>query len=178
MVQKKRRGLRSLALFSVAFPVFAVISSLFSPGLQAQGMHPLAVEWAEQRIELERIGFLLNTQQITPDEHKQRYYQLGAQGKATRAQLARLPRNQQAQVAQQQESLFQTRIVPLREQWKQQQIEFQKQAQALDAKRRVELTADADKAGKLQAARTLLSEKLQRKEISQAEFQKLDQQAE
>ena len=66
-----------------------------------------------------------------------------------------------------------------REQWKQLLAEKVKADQARDAQRRVELTAQsADAAGKLQAARALIRERLQRNEISQAEAARADQAAE
>jgi len=98
--------------------------------------------------------------------------------RALRVQIARLPRDQQVQITQQAQTLFQTRIVPLREQWRQRLVQKQQDDRARDAERRKEMTADAATAGSLQAERALLGERQQRGEVSGAEFTRADQAAE
>src|SRR5262249_14931124 len=70
------------------------------------------------------------------------------------------------------------RILPLRDQWQKQELEFRQRLAADDARRRKELTADAEEAANFQAMRTVLLERLQRKDIPQAEFDRNDKLAE
>jgi hypothetical protein len=92
-----------------------------------------------------------------------------------RTELAKLPRELQAQITQQSESLFQVRIVPLREQWKQLLATKQRADQDRDAQRRKELTADAEAAGRMQAARAIAREKAQRGDVSPGELARIEQ---
>jgi SpoVK/Ycf46/Vps4 family AAA+-type ATPase len=178
MLHQENRGVQRFLAFSLGVIVAIIWFALAGPQVRAQGVHPLAQRLADQRIEFERIGALSNLKQISSTEYQARRKQWNSDVAAVRARIAKLPRDQQAQIMQQAESLFQTQIVPLREQWKQQLLEQRQEAQAQDARIRSELTADADKAGQFQAARTLLLEKLQRNELSQADFAKNDKIAE
>jgi hypothetical protein len=81
-------------------------------------------------------------------------------------------------MAQQAESLFQTRIVPLRAQWSQLLTQKKQDDQARNAELLKQMQADAAVSGKLQAERTLLRERAQRGEISQADAARADQQSE
>jgi SpoVK/Ycf46/Vps4 family AAA+-type ATPase len=146
--------------------------------LLSQAVHPLAQRLVNQAIAAEENTFLLQMERITPEAYKQRLAALTAEARDIAVQLGGLPPDAQTLIRTQANSLLQVRIVPLREQWKQQLADKQKADQARDAGRRMELTADAETAGKLQAARTLIRERLQRNEISQAEAARADQAAE
>lgn len=138
----------------------------------------LARRWADARVQTEEIRYLFQSQQITADEARARTDAVNKELLAIRSLMNPLPRQTQADISREQETLFQTRIVPLREQWNQALQQKRQQDQAADAQRRVQLQAEADTSGKLQAARTLLRERAQRGEISQAELQRNDQIAE
>src|SRR5439155_3413607 len=103
---------------------------------------------------------------------------IGLEIRGLQGQIARRGQAQAPQIQQQSESLFQVKIVPLREQWRQKLVEKQQSDQARDAALRTQVMADADKAGKLQALRTIAKERLQRGEISQDEATRQDQAAE
>ena len=167
-----RLGQRGLTL-AVACIVLA------SPALlPAQATHPLAQRLANYSVAVEENKHLLSIERIPLTAYQEKAAALAAEARDINTQLRAFPRDVQAQIRQQATSLFNVRIVPLREQWKQLLAEKVKADQARDAQRRVELTADADAAGKLQAARALIRERLQRNEISQAEAARADQAAE
>jgi hypothetical protein len=152
---------------------------LASPAqLRAQAVHPLAQRLANQLAATEENTFLLQMERVTPAAHKERATALVLEGREITTQIRLLPRDVQVQIQQQANSLLQVRMVPIREQWKQQYAEKVKTDQARDAQRRAELLADAEAAGKVQATRTLIRERLQRNEISQAEAARADQAAE
>ena len=152
---------------------------LASPALVlAQATHPLALRLANYSVAVEENKHLLSIERIPLTAYQEKAAALAAEARDINTQLRAFPRDVQAQIRQQATSLFNVRIVPLREQWKQLLAEKVKADQARDAQRRVELTADADAAGKLQAARALIRERLQRNEISQAEAARADQAAE
>jgi SpoVK/Ycf46/Vps4 family AAA+-type ATPase len=153
--------------------VLSVPAPLFS-----QNAHPLAQRQVNYLIAVEESKNLLTLERITPEAYKTRAAALAVEAREITTQLRAFPRDVQTQIQQQATSLFNVRIVPLREQWKQQLAEKVKADQARDAQRRVELSSDAETAGKLQAARTLIRERLQRGELSQAEAARNDQAAE
>src|SRR6266571_4462522 len=164
-------------------PILAGVFVLLGAGAPAHAQsgdvgERLAHRWADARIKAEELGFLLRSEQITAAEHQQRNMALATEMQDIRGQLSRVPRDQQPKISQQSESFFQVSIVPLREQWRQVLADKQQRDQARDAARREELMADATKAGSLQAARALVRERLQRGEISQADFSTNDQAAE
>jgi hypothetical protein len=123
----------------------AIIAVLSVPApLFAQNAHPLAQRNANYLIAVEEAKNLLGLERITPEAYKARAAALAVEAREITTQLRALPRDVQAQIQQQATSLFNVRIVPLREQWKQQLSEKLKADQARDAQRRVELTADAE----------------------------------
>ncbi len=167
----------------VILPILAAVLVLLGATAPAHAQtgdvgERLAHRWADARIKAEELGFLLRSEQITAAEHQQRNMALATEMQDIRGQLSRVPRDQQPKISQQSESFFQVSIVPLREQWRQVLADKQQRDQARDAARREELMADATKAGSLQAARALVRERLQRGEISQADFSTNDQAAE
>lgn len=177
MLQRKSRAPRALQWFTTVMLVVA-LALAGAIRASAQGAPSPAEQLANWRIEVEELAFKLRTEQITATEYQQGVSKINQETFDLRRVLARLPRDQQTQINSEQETLFQVRIVPLREQWRQKTLEHQREAQARDAARQAELTADAERAGALQAARTLLAERLQRGEIAQAEFTRNDQAAE
>ena len=140
----------------------AVLALLMAGGdalLHAQLTNPIASRWANARIRGEEIRFLLAAQQIDAAEAQRRTAAMNAELQGIRTLLNALPKQVQDAVAQDTERLFAARVIPLREQWKQQLAEKQRADAVRDAERRKELLADADVAGKLQADRTLLRER-------------------
>ncbi|MEQ1574962.1 MAG: AAA family ATPase, partial [Vicinamibacterales bacterium] len=146
--------------------------------LSAQGTNPLARRWADVRVQGEENRFLLQSQQITAEEAQRRTGLMNTELAAIRAAMNALPRPVQTEITQQAETLFQVRIVPLREQWNQALAEKRLADQARFAELTKELQADAAVSGKVQAERTLLRERAQRGEVSQADATRTDQQAE
>lgn len=171
---------RSCLPHALRLGVIALILGIPLAGypVEAQGIDPLAQQLAEQRVEFERIAFLPRLQQISSAEARERRKQWNSAVTELRAQIVKQPRDQQAQIMQQAESLFQVRIVPLREEWRQKLLEKRQSDAARDAQIQRELVTDAEKAGTFQADRALLREKQQRGEISQAELERHDQVAE
>src|SRR5262249_22227284 len=147
-----------------------------------QNADALIQQFADKRIELEYLAFLVRSQQIDNAEYTNRVNKTNADIQNLRVQLAKLPRDQQVRVNQEQQSLFQVKVVPLREQWAKETKErldaARAAAQSRDDEIRKQLPADADVAGKLQADRVLLKERVQRGEVSQADFAKRDADAE
>ena len=146
--------------------------------LLSQAVHPLAQRLVNYSVAVEENKQLLSMERIPLSAYQEKTAALAAEARDINTPLRAFPRDVQAQIRQQSTSLFNVRIVPLREQWKQELAEKAKLDQARDAQRRVELTADAETAGKLQAARALIRERLQSNEISQAEAARADQAAE
>ena len=155
---------------------------LCTSNVLAQAVDPLSQQFADARVELERLAFLVRSLQIDDKEYRARVADTNKQIQGLRAELAKRPRDQQARITQEQESIFQVRVLPLRDQWARETQErlaaAKKAAQEKDAQIRAELTSDAGRAGQLQASRSLMKDKLQRNEISQADFAAADQQAE
>jgi hypothetical protein len=148
-----------------------VVISVFaaqSPITHAQTTDPLAQQWADDRVELERIAFLRRSWQISDSEFRDRTNKVNLEIRDLGAQIAKLAPARQAQIRQQSDSVFTVVVVPLREQW-------QQQTKDRDTKIRADIATDAKTAADLQASRTLLNEKLQHKEITQADFTNRDQ---
>src|SRR5689334_12224585 len=158
---------RLITLYFVAAAVAFLCTTHISV-LHAQTTDPLAQQWADKRVELERIGFLRRSWQISDAEYRDRTNQVNLQLRDLGTQIAKLPAGQQAQIRQQQDSAFTVVIIPLREQW-------QQQIKGREARIRADIATDAKTAADLQANRTLLNEKLQRKEVSQTDFSSRDQ---
>ena len=139
---------------------------------RAQGIDFLAQQLANQRGLAGRVELSAwQSEQITPAEYQTRYNQLGADiQNLLHVQIGQLPRDRQAQIAQQSESLFQVRIVPLRQQWQRALAEKQQR----DAKQNIDirnaLNADGERAGKLHSrTHKAGGETAKKHEISQAE---------
>jgi SpoVK/Ycf46/Vps4 family AAA+-type ATPase len=143
--------------------------------LHAQGSDPLAQELADKRVEAEENDFQVRMGQITAQEHKARAGKIGLEIRSLQGQIAKRGKAEAPSILQQSESLFQVKIVPLREQWKQKLVEKGQADQARTAALKTQVMADADKAGKLQAQRTIAKERLQRGDASQDEVTRLDQ---
>jgi SpoVK/Ycf46/Vps4 family AAA+-type ATPase len=177
LFDKTSLAVRVLATATLMGALFFSIPGRFPA--HGQGIDPLAQQLANDRVTLEQLNFQRQSDEITAAEYQTRYNQLGADiQNLLHVQIGAQSRERQAQIAQQSESLFQVRIVPLRQQWQRALAEKQQR----DAKQNIEirnaLNAEGERAGKLQAERALLAEKLQKHEISQAEFQQNDAAAE
>src|SRR5256885_5920743 len=109
---------RLITLFFVAAAFFLCTTHILV--LHAQTTDPLAQQWADKRVELERIVFLRRSWQISDAEYRDRTNQVNLQLRDVGTQVAKLPPGQQAQIRQQQDSVFTVVIIPLREQWQQQ----------------------------------------------------------
>jgi hypothetical protein len=157
-----------LAELSCCFlPLIVLLVSIGTTSF-AQAIRPLAQQWAEKRIEREQTIFLARSWQIKQSEYTNRIRSIDAEIRQIYAEVRKQPRDQQAQIRQQSDNLFNVRIAPLRTQW-------QTETAVREKEMRAALAADAEQAGRMQAQRTLLLEKLERREISQAEFSRQDQ---
>src|SRR2546428_6564904 len=126
--------------------VFACSSSL------AQTVHPFAQQWTDKRVERERTIFLRRSWQISESEYNGQIKSIDADIQQIYAQILKQPRDLQAQIRQQSDSLFNVGISPLRDQWTRQIAEREK-------KIRADIATDAEQAGRAQASRTLLNER-------------------
>ena len=151
---------------------------LHAPLVSGQTPSALARRWADARVQAEEVRFLLQAERISADEGRVRTTAVTNELAAIRAVVGRLPAAAQSDISREADTLFQVRIVPLRDEWNQALLQKRRTDQAADAARRTELAADAEQSGKLQADRTLRRERAQRGEITQAEFAQEDQAAE
>jgi len=145
--------------------------------LMAQ-VNAISGRWATARVSTEETRYLQQAGRLTPEEARARTATINTELGAIQTLLRTLPREVQAEITQQQETLFQTRIVPLRQQWAEALAQKQRADQARFAELTKELQTDAAATGKLQAERTVLRERAQRGEVSQSEASRSDQQAE
>jgi SpoVK/Ycf46/Vps4 family AAA+-type ATPase len=170
----RRRG-RAIPWMAVLAMVVAMLAAL--PAAAQRG-GSLAEQLADKRVEQEELEFFRRSGQISAEEHRQHGQRIAAELRALQGLLAKRPRPEQTTIQQESQRLFEVRIVPLREQWKQALVQKAQEDRARDAGLQKQLAAEADRAGKLQAARVLLRERLDRNEISRDEFARADQQAE
>src|SRR5689334_19057854 len=132
-------SIRLIAFFVIAF----ACSSSF-----AQTVHPLAQQWTDKRVERERTIFLRRSWQISETEFNNQIKTIDADTQQLVVQIQKQPRDAQLQIRQQSDSLFNVRIVPLREQWQRETTDREK-------KIRADIATDAEQAGRMQAARTI-----------------------
>jgi SpoVK/Ycf46/Vps4 family AAA+-type ATPase len=156
--------------------IFFVLLSTIPASMQ--GTNPVARRLAEARIALEQIRFQQQVQQITPAEAQTRTNTANQEIATIQRLMASFPRDVQADITRQADSLFQTRILPLREEWNQALQQKRQSDQSAFDQQSKEMDADARTAGKLQADRILTRERAQRNEVSQADAARADQQAE
>jgi tRNA A-37 threonylcarbamoyl transferase component Bud32 len=152
--------------------VFLMLMVLASAGsMAAQQIHPLAQQWVDKRIERAQTDFLRRSWQISDAEYRNRIKNIDAEIRQITTEVQRQAPDLRNQIRQDSDSLYKVRIAPLQAQW-------QKQTADRDKSIRAGIAADAEQAGKMQAQRQSLQERLQQGEISQADFSRQDRELE
>src|SRR2546423_13625296 len=121
----------------------ALVLAIAISSATAQGSNPLARRWADARVQAEEVEFLRQTERITPDAARVRTAAIHAEIATIRSLISPLLRETQAAITREANSLFEVRIVPLREEWRQAGRQKQQDDQARNVARRTELVADA-----------------------------------
>src|SRR6266481_1961592 len=96
---------RLIALFFVAAAVVFLCTTHVLV-LHAQTTDPLAQQWADKRVELERLTFLRRSWQISDSEWRERTGNVNNEIRDIGTQLSKLPPPRQAQIRQQSDSVF------------------------------------------------------------------------
>ena len=91
----------AFAVLAIALPLAIAVASL-----SAQDSNALARRSADARVQTEETRFLSQAERITADESRARTAATNSELGAIRALMSRLPREEQAQITQEADSLF------------------------------------------------------------------------
>src|SRR5437870_11508811 len=95
---------RVTALFTASLAVVFLLSTHAAIS-HAQATDPLAQQWADKRVELERLVFLRRSWQISDSEFRERTGAVNTEVRDLGVQIGKVPRDRQAQIRQQSDSV-------------------------------------------------------------------------